>query len=140
MVDLMTQPPKRGDESFELYNKEITQIYDSLKRRSRKLVEAFNKMEGVSCQEAEGAMYTFPAITLPPKAIAAAKKIGKQPDTLYCLEMLDATGVCTVPGSGFGQKEGTYHFRATFLPPEELFDDFIARLSKFHQEFMNKYR
>ncbi|PVD24852.1 hypothetical protein C0Q70_15338 [Pomacea canaliculata] len=29
------------------------------------------------------------------------------------------TGICTVPGSGFGEKEGTYHFRITILPPQE---------------------
>jgi hypothetical protein len=28
-------------------------------------------------------------------------------------------GICVVPGSGFGQKDGTYHFRTTFLPPED---------------------
>jgi len=47
---------------------------------------------------------------------------------------------CVVPGSGFGQKEGTWHFRATFLPPEEKFDSFIQRISTFHQDFMNKYK
>lgn len=33
------------------------------------------------------------------------------PDMLYCLKLLEKTGICVVPGSGFGQKEGTYHFR-----------------------------
>ena len=32
-------------------------------------------------------------------------------DTYYCLQLLRQTGVCVVPGSGFGQKEGTWHFR-----------------------------
>ena len=26
-------------------------------------------------------------------------------------ELLEETGICLVPGSGFGQKDGTYHFR-----------------------------
>ena len=52
------------------------------------------------------------------KAIAAAKARGVEPDFLYCEELLDTTGICTVPGSGFGQEEGTYHFRTTFLPQE----------------------
>jgi alanine transaminase len=50
-------------------------------------------MENVSCQEAEGAMYVFPKINLPPKAIEEAKKRNKQPDAFYVLEMLNATGV-----------------------------------------------
>ena len=51
-------------------------------------------------------MYLFPRIRLPPKAIEAALKLGKQPDEFYCSAMLESTGVCVVPGSGFGQKEG----------------------------------
>lgn len=29
----------------------------------------------------------------------------------FCMRLLEETGICVVPGSGFGQKEGTYHFR-----------------------------
>jgi glutamate--glyoxylate aminotransferase len=32
------------------------------------------------------------------QAIQAAKQAGKSPDTWYCLKLLDATGVLTVPG------------------------------------------
>lgn len=62
------------------------------------------------------------------------------PDTFYSLAMLDATGICVVPGSGFGQRDGTYHFRTTFLPQESQIEQVTQRLSKFHQEFMDKYR
>ena len=51
-------------------------------------------------------MYSFPQIRLPPRAIEAAKQAGKVPDVFYCLRLLEATGISTVPGSGFGQKEG----------------------------------
>lgn len=40
-----------------------------------------------------GAMYSFPRITIPPAAIAAAKAAGKAPDVMYCLELLEETGV-----------------------------------------------
>jgi aspartate/methionine/tyrosine aminotransferase len=43
---------------------------------------------------------------MPPKALAAAKAQGKAPDMMYCLALLEATGICCVPGSGFFQKEG----------------------------------
>jgi alanine transaminase len=66
--------------------------------------------------------------------------LGKLPDTFYSLAMLDATGICVVPGSGFGQRDGTYHFRTTFLPQESQIEQVTQRLTKFHQEFMNKYR
>ncbi len=38
-----------------------------------------------------------------------------QPDMLYCLRLLEETGICVVPGSGFGQKDGTYHFRYSMI-------------------------
>lgn len=48
-------------------------------------------------------MYVFPRLTIPPAAQAAAEADGVEPDFLYCLELLNATGIVTVPGSGFKQ-------------------------------------
>ena len=45
-----------------------------------------------------------------------------------------------VPGSGFRQKAGTWHFRTTFLPPEEDMDAVIEQMSTFHAGFMAKYK
>ncbi|ORX85886.1 PLP-dependent transferase [Basidiobolus meristosporus CBS 931.73] len=140
MMELMVNPPQPGEPSYELYKNEMDDIYTSLIRRSTKLASAFNGLEGVTCNKAEGAMYLFPQIRLPAKAIEAAKAAGKQPDAFYSLEMLKETGVCVVPGSGFGQQEGTWHFRATFLPPEHTFDEFINLLENFHKKFMSTYR
>jgi hypothetical protein len=42
---------------------------------------------------AQGAMYTFARIRLPPKAIDQAKKAQMAPDAYYCLKMLESTGV-----------------------------------------------
>jgi len=82
-------------------------------------------------------MYLFPTITLPPKALEQAKKENRPADEFYCFRMLDATGVCTVAGTGFGQKEGTFHFRTTFLAPGT---DWTERLVRFHEEFMREFR
>ncbi|KAI3649965.1 hypothetical protein MP228_005597 [Amoeboaphelidium protococcarum] len=140
MVDLMVKPPVQGDESYETFKTECDSIFQSLKRRAKKLVNGLNQMEGVSCQQADGAMYVFPQITLPEKAVQAAQNNGKKPDAFYAMELLNSTGVCVVPGSGFGQREGTWHFRATFLPPEDEFDSFISKIQDFHAQFMDKYR
>jgi alanine transaminase len=78
-------------------------------------------MVNVKSNEVEGAMYAFPSITFSKKAIAAAEKEGKAPDLFYCLEVLKNTGIVLVPGSGFRQKPGTYHFRiTTLILPETL--------------------
>jgi len=49
----------------------------------------------------------------------AAKKTGKAPDFFYCKELLEATGIVTVPGSGFKQvimlAEVFHHQRRTLM-------------------------
>ena len=40
---------------------------------------------------------------------------------------------------GFGQKSGTWHFRTTFLPPEEDMEGVIQRMADFHAGFIAKY-
>jgi glutamate--glyoxylate aminotransferase len=114
-VGLMVNPPKVGDESYELFKKEKQDILGSLQRRARRIVDAFNSLEGVSCQDTNGALYAFPRFTLPPAAIQAATKLGKEADVMYCLELLEETGISCVPGSGFKQVPGTFHIRTTIL-------------------------
>ena len=53
--------------------------------------------------------------------------------------MLEGTGLVTVPGSGFGQKNGTWHFRTTFLPAEKQIDNVVQKLAGFHESFLAKY-
>lgn len=82
-----------------------------MKQRAHLVQEAYGSLEGIECQSVQGALYAFPKLHLPQKAIEAAKSKNVAPDFFYGMEMLEATGICTVPGSGFGQKKGTYHFR-----------------------------
>merc|ERR1719217_1079273 len=138
-VGLMVNPPKKGDPSYRIFKSQRDGILSSLKRRADKLAAAINKLEGFSCNPSEGAMYLFPSLLLPKAAEAAAAKKGMLPDTFYCMELLEATGIVTVPGNGFKQKDGTYHFRTTFLPPENAMDQVITRMTKFHKDFMTKY-
>ena len=137
MVEVMVNPPQEGSPSYELYKKEYYTIFAGLYSRAHALYDAFQKMEGVSCASPAGSMYLFPSIALPQKAIDAAKKQGKNADDFYCMRLLEATGVCIVPGSGFGQKEGTLHFRTTFLAPGT---EWVGRIEKFHREFMEEFR
>eukprot|EP00042_Codosiga_hollandica_P048097 m.531999 g.531999 ORF g.531999 m.531999 type:complete len:317 (+) comp57589_c0_seq5:547-1497(+) len=138
-VGLMVNPPQPGQPSFQLYQRETQSIYESLKRRAEKLVATFNVLEGVTCNVAQGAMYTFPQIRLSAGAVAKAQSLNMAPDAFYCLRALESTGVCTVPGSGFQQRDGTFHFRCTFLPDESLFDAFLQGFKDFHQAFMAEF-
>lgn len=139
-VGLMVNPPKPGDESYELYIQERKNTLESLKRRAVKLSLALNKLPGITCTPIDGAMYAFPQLELSEKAVSAAKSKNMAPDAFYCMELLDSTGIAVVPGSGFNQVPGTWHFRTTILPPEEKMDIVVNRMEKFHLEFMERYK
>lgn len=138
-MSLMVNPPKPGDKSYDLFMKEKADELASLRRRAHIVTDGFNSMEGISCNFVEGAMYAFPQITVPPKAVEAAKAENKAPDVLYCLKLLEETGISTVPGSGFGQQPGTFHLRTTILPREEKMKEFVDRFRTFNENFRKRY-
>ncbi|EYU21272.1 hypothetical protein ABFS82_09G128500 [Erythranthe guttata] len=140
LASLVMNPPKVGDESYESYFAEKDAILSSLARRAKSLEEALNGLEGVSCNRAEGAMYLFPRIDLPKKAIEAAEAAKMAPDAFYAKRLLNATGIVVVPGSGFRQVPGTWHFRCTILPQEDRIPAIISRLTDFHKGFMDEFR
>merc|ERR1712094_132946 len=53
-------------------------------------------------------------------------------DQFYSMELMGATGVVVVAGTGFKQVEGTLHFRTTFLPSEKDIDSVVDRVTQFH--------
>ena len=136
-VDCMVRPPKEGDESYPLWKKETDAILAALAQRTQTMATRLNQLEGVSCVDSPGALYLFPKIRLSKGAMEAAAKAGKQPDALYALELLDETGICVVPGSGFGQAEGTWHYRLTCLCPGV--EGYVAALERFHKGFIERY-
>jgi len=104
-------------------------------------------------------MYAFPRIELPPKAIEHAKSKNMAPDAFYCFQLLEKTGICVVPGSGFKQHQllektgicvvpgsgfkqqpGTYHLRTTILPPVDQMKDMVERFRRFHLEFLCEWK
>jgi glutamate--glyoxylate aminotransferase len=139
ILGIMCNPPKFGEESYASYQKERRSIIDSLKRRATKLVSTFNSLPGVSCSCPDGAMYAFPRIVFSEVAVAAAKSKGKSPDVFYALRLLDETGICVVPGSGFGQAEGSFHIRTTFLAPEEQMPELQQKFIDFHLRFLAEF-
>lgn len=138
-LGLMVNPPKPADISYQMFVTESKAILESLRRRAHLMTDGFNSCRNVVCNFTEGAMYSFPQIKLPPKAIAAAKEAGKAPDVFYCLKLLEATGISTVPGSGFGQKEGVFHLRTTILPAEEEMPEIMKSFKTFNDDFMAAY-
>ncbi|KAJ7216357.1 alanine aminotransferase [Mycena pura] len=136
-VDSMVRPPKAGEPSYALWKQETDAIHAALAERTRVMARRLNALPGVSCVESPGALYLFPKIEIPAKAAAAARAAGKEPDAFYALALLDETGICVVPGSGFGQKAGEWHYRLTCLCPGV--EDYVGKLERFHLGFIAKH-
>ena len=79
-------------------------------------------------------------MTLPAGAIQTAAAQGVAADELYCMQALEATGLVVVPGSGFQQQPGTFHFRTTFLPqPTAKMEKALGAFAAFHKQFMQTH-
>jgi aspartate/methionine/tyrosine aminotransferase len=121
----MVCPPTPGDPSYPQYARERDGILGELKQRAAMLADGLNRIPGIQCNVVAGAMYAFPKITLP-----AGRK-----DDEYCMALLEQTGICVVPGTGFGQIPGTAHFRTTILPPTHQIEKVVERLARFHAAY-----
>jgi aspartate/methionine/tyrosine aminotransferase len=124
-VYCMVKPPAPGTPAGDQYRAEREAILAELRTRAKLLAEGLNRIPGIQCNEVAGAMYAFPSVTLPPG----------RTDEEYCMALLEETGICVVPGTGFGQRPGTAHFRTTILPPTDAIREVVARIAGFHARF-----
>ncbi|XP_046968756.1 alanine aminotransferase 1 isoform X1 [Vanessa cardui] len=139
VVDCVAKPPAKGEPSYDLWIKEKTAVLGSLNQRAKMIAEAFNNMQGFKCNVVQGAMYAFPSFSLSARAVEAARAAGQAPDAYYAARLLEDTGICVVPGSGFGQAPGTYHFRTTILPQPALLQEMLAIFKDFHEKFTREH-
>jgi aspartate/methionine/tyrosine aminotransferase len=124
-VYLLVRPPRPGEPSRELYVRERDGILEELRSRAELLAEGLNRIPGIRCNPIAGAMYAYPRITLP----------AGRTDQDYCMALLEKTGICVVPGSGFGQLPGTAHFRTTILPPTDQIREVVKAIGEFQASF-----
>lgn len=137
-VDCMIRPPVEGEESYPLWKEETDRIHKALAERTVLMASRLNALPGMSCAPSPGALYLFPRLHLPERAIQAAKEAGRTPDNFYAINLLDQTGICVVSGDGFGQRTGEAHFRLTCLCAGV--EEYVDKLEKFHRQFMEKYQ
>jgi len=97
----------------------IPQMIEKLKIRRDITYNRLNKIPGISCVKPEGAFYAFPKIEFPVS------------DKEFVLDFLDEEKVLFVFGSGFGQKEGTKHFRVVFAASDEALNTAFDRLERY---------
>ncbi|XP_062501418.1 alanine aminotransferase 2-like [Corticium candelabrum] len=141
VMDAVIKGPRKGEKSYELYAKERNDVFQSLRTKAQLVTEELKQVNGIECNPVQGAMYAFPRINIPEKARVAAMEgdTPLEPDAFYCLELLKAKGICVVPGSGFKQLPGTYHFRMTILPCLEDLKRITEDIADFHRDFTKKY-
>lgn len=94
-LDVVVNPPKKGEPSYEQWYKEKMNILNSLKQRAKLVSDSFNSFDGMTCNTVQGALYAFPQIRFPPKAIEAAKHADQPADTFYAFQLLEETGLCS---------------------------------------------
>ncbi|MEJ1271574.1 glutamic pyruvic transaminase soluble [Cricetulus griseus] len=139
LLDMVVSPPAPSEPSFKQFQAERQEVLAELAAKAKLTEQIFNEAPGIRCNPVQGAMYSFPRVQLPPRAVQRAQELGLAPDMFFCLCLLEETGICVVPGSGFGQQEGTYHFRMTILPPMEKLRLLLEKLRRFHAKFTNEY-
>jgi len=142
-VEVMCNPPDFSNSSKETVEKFVAErdaICNLLSTKAKMVVTMLNSCKGIKCQEIEGAMYAFPRIYLSQTALETAQKLGLEPDEFFCIQMLEKTGIITVPGSGFGQESGTYHFRMSLLLWDlKEFEKMLGIMKEFIDQFFIEF-
>ena len=129
LIYLMVNPPEEESGPYDQFMKEKQSILNELYDKATMIREGFKQMDSVECFGRTGAMYLFPRINKLPEGTT---------DFDYCMCLLEKTGLCTVNGSGFGQKEGTHHLRIAFLPPKKSIEEVLPKWIEFHNEYVNR--
>ncbi len=140
----MVAPPQPGDESYATFIRERDAVLADLKAKAEMLGNGVNAIPGMSVVIPRGSMYAFVRFSLPKEKGVDAdampddkrRAYEAERDSAYCLALLEQTGICVVPGSGFGQRAGTFHFRTTFLPPSDEIEDLVEKLKVFHVNYV----
>lgn len=86
------------------------------------VIEELQKINGVSFVKNSGAFYIFPKLDV--------KKFHISDDKRFASDLLDATGILIVPGSGFDWQKPD-HFRIVMLPETEVLTDAVRSMGTF---------
>ena len=108
-------------------NEHLIVALEKLTKRRNITVEMLNAIDGISCVKPEGAFYAFPSVEI------------KNTDNHFISELIKETGVVVVPGSGFGQKPETKHFRVVFLPQENVLEKAYKNIANFYSKYKNEF-
>jgi len=100
----------------------LTEVVRKLRARRDLTVNWCQSTPRLTCVKPRGAFYAFPKLD-----IAGS-------DEEFAKDLLKEKHVLVVHGSGFGQAEGTHHFRVVFLPDEATLTRAYGGITEFLQE------
>lgn len=92
-------------------------------------VRELEKIDGLSFVKNDAAFYVFPKLDV--------KKFNITNDKQFAHDLLDATNILLVPGSGFDWKDPD-HFRIVMLPQADILSDAIRRMGTFLDGYKQK--
>ena len=110
------QPALEGDQSH------LPKMMKVLEKRRDIVADIIKDIDGIEMVSPQGAFYAFPSIDV-------------KDDADFCKKLLEETGVLLVPGSGFGQKPGTHHFRIVILPQEDILERAFKHIADFYVKY-----
>ncbi len=97
----------------------INEMILKLRERRDITYNRLSNIKGLSLVKPQAAFYAFIKMDLGIDDFTFVKKV------------IEKTGVVIVPGSGFGQREDTNHFRVVFLPQKEILTKAFDKLEDF---------
>lgn len=86
------------------------------------VAKELQKIDGLSFVKNSSAFYIFPRLD--------AKKFRITDDKKFAENLLNATGILLVPGSGFDWQQPD-HFRIVMLPEADMLTDAVKRMGAF---------
>ncbi len=86
------------------------------------VAKELQKIDGLSFVKNSSAFYIFPRLD--------AKKFRITDDKKFAEDLLNATGILLVPGSGFDWQQPD-HFRIVMLPEADVLTDAVKRMGAF---------
>ncbi|CAJ0946897.1 unnamed protein product [Ranitomeya imitator] len=119
--------------------KEKETLLRNLAEKAKITEKILNQTPGIYCNPIQGALYAFPRIQIPDRAIKLAQDRGQEPDDFFCHLLLEDTGIVLSSGNSFGQIAGTYHIRITLLHPIDELRSILQKITQFHMRFLAEY-
>lgn len=122
-----TPVQKAGVAALKGPKNHITDLINKLRIRRDICVKRLLENEIISTNIPEGAFYLFPKIDL--------SNTKWKTDKEFVEDLLKETGVCLVPGSGFGKAQ---HFRLVFLPTPAVLEEALDKINNFLRKSLRR--